>query len=111
MAFPTLIVFPVADIAGATQFYKQVLRSDPYFESPYYAGFKTDAGEIGLDPNATTGGPLPYWDVDDLEGTVAALTAAGATVVKEPTDVGGGMTVAVVADPNGSAIGFRQAAK
>lgn len=111
MAFPALIVFPASDIGAATELYKQVLGCDPYFESPYYVGFKTEAGEIGLDPNAKNGAPLPYWDVDDLDATIAKLTSAGATVVKEPSDVGGGMTIAVLADASGSSIGFRQAAK
>jgi predicted enzyme related to lactoylglutathione lyase len=110
MAFPALIVFPVSDMTSAVAFYTSVLGGGPYFESPYYAGFKTETGEIGLDPNARNGGPLPYWDVEDLDATIASLTEAGATVVKEPSDVGGGMTIAVLADPVGTAIGFRQAA-
>jgi len=111
VAFPALIIFPVSDIASATHLYTQVLGSAPYFESPYYVGFNTGAGEIGLDPNAKRGGALPYWDVDDLDATIASLVSAGATVIEEPHDVGGGLTIALLADASGNSIGFRQAAK
>lgn len=107
MSFPALIVVPVSDMEQATATYKAVLGIDPYYESPYYTGFRTETGELGLDPNARTSGVLPYWQVDDLEGAIAALTAVGATVVKEPSDVGGGMTVAVLADTDGNPIGLR----
>lgn len=110
MSFPTLIVVPVSDMEQAIATYKAVLGIDPYYESPYYTGFRTEAGEIGLDPNAKTNGALPYWQVDDLDSAIAALTAVGATVVREPSDVGGGMTVAVLADTDGNHIGLRHAA-
>ncbi len=109
MAFPALIVVPVSNIETATATYRTVLGIDPYFESPYYTGFRTETGELGLDPNAKTNGVLPYWQVDDLQGTIDALTAVGATVVREPSDVGGGMTVAVLADTDGNPIGLRHA--
>ena len=44
-------------------------------------------GRSGSIPNGTVG-PLAYWDVEDLDGTIAELKAAGATVTQEPSEVG-----------------------
>ena len=109
MAFPGLIVFPVSDIGQATATYTAVLGVEPYFESPYYVGFRTDNGEIGLDPHGKSNGPLPYWDVADLAAAISKLTATGATVAHQPQDVGGGLTIAVLADADGNPIGLRHA--
>ncbi|MCO5220901.1 MAG: VOC family protein [Thermomicrobiales bacterium] len=111
MPFPALIVLPVSNIGAATSLYRTLLGIDPYYADEYYAGFRTETGEIGLDPNAAVGGPLPYWDVDDLDATMAALQAHGATVVKEPAEVGGGLTIAVLADADGNPLGLRWTAK
>jgi predicted enzyme related to lactoylglutathione lyase len=54
-------------------------------------------------------GPVPFYDVADIEATLAALRAAGAQVVQEPTDVAGGLLVAKVHDADGNEIGLRQA--
>ena len=55
-------------------------------------------------------GATPFWDVDDVADAVAALTAAGATVVEAAHDVGGGLLVAIVKDSDGNMIGLRQTA-
>ena len=106
MSYPSLIVMPVSNAEAAKETYRVLLGVDPYVDSAYYIGFKAGDGEIGLDPNGQSG-PLPYWDVNDLTETIAALTSAGATVTKEPTDVGGGMSIAVLADKDGNPIGLR----
>jgi predicted enzyme related to lactoylglutathione lyase len=108
MSFPSLIVMPVSNVETAKATYRALLGVDPYVDQPYYIGFKTEGGEIGLDPNGKIG-PLAYWDVDDLDDVVDKLTAAGATVTQEPADVGGGLMIAVLADADGNPIGLRQA--
>lgn len=110
MAYPGLIVMPVSDIELAKAIYRALLGVDPYVDSEYYVGFKAGEGEIGLDPNGAVG-PLAYWHVEDLGGTIAALTAAGATVTQEPSEVGGGLTIAVLADADGNPIGLRQSGR
>ena len=112
MTAPSVIVFPVSDPDAAKSFYTAVLGTEPYAESPYYVGFRAGDVEIGLDPNAARHGtttPIAYWTTDDIHGRVEALVAVGATVQRPPADVGGGMLVAVLADPNGNLIGLRQA--
>ncbi len=107
MSYPTLIVMPISNVETAKATYRALLGIDPYADSEYYIGFNTGAGEIGLDPNGKFG-PVAYWDVNDLDATIAALTAAGATVLQEPAEVGGGLTIAVLADADGNPIGLRQ---
>jgi predicted enzyme related to lactoylglutathione lyase len=110
MSFPELIVMPVSDVERAKTFYRALLGVDPYVDSEYYVGFKAGDGEIGLDPNGE-GGPLAYWDVDDLEGMIAGLTAAGATITSAPSEVAPGFRIAVLADADGNQIGLRHTAK
>lgn len=110
MSYPALIVMPVSNIEAAKATYHALLGIDPYVESPYYVGFKAGDGEIGLDPNGI-GAPLAYWDVDDLQATIDALVATGATVTKQPAEVGGGLTIAILSDADGNPIGLRQSAE
>jgi predicted enzyme related to lactoylglutathione lyase len=53
-------------------------------------------------------GPEPYYDVEDIDATLAALQGAGAVIVQEPTDVAAGLLVAKVHDTDGNLIGVKQ---
>jgi predicted enzyme related to lactoylglutathione lyase len=72
----------------------------------YYAGFRTDGIEIGLDPRGKSAGPIVYWDVEDIDGELKRLIEAGAEKVQDPRDVGGGRLVAQARDAGGSTIGL-----
>jgi predicted enzyme related to lactoylglutathione lyase len=104
-----LLVFPSKDIAGAKKLFNELLGVAPYADAPYYAGYKTGDLEIGLDPNASTDGPLPYWEVDDLRASLQKVLDAGAELVQDVKDVGGGKLIAQVKDANGNTIGLMQA--
>jgi predicted enzyme related to lactoylglutathione lyase len=109
---PSLIVFGVGDLEAARTLYTAVLGADPYVDSPYYVGYRVGAVEVGLDPNAARQGvttPIAYWTTDDIHGRVDALVAAGATVRRPTSDVGGGKLVAVLADADGNLVGLREA--
>ena len=105
-----LIVFPVSNLEPATRLYKALLGVEPYMSSPYYVGFRVGDQEIGLDPSGRkkAPGPIAYRDVPDLNSAINALTAAGATVTQNPTDVGGGMMIALLTDTDGNTLGLRQ---
>ena len=60
----------------------------------------------GLDQGQA--GPIGYTDVADIEQEVARLLAAGASSRAAAHDVGGGMLIATVTDPDGNVIGLRQ---
>jgi predicted enzyme related to lactoylglutathione lyase len=102
-----LIVYPVKDIKKATEFYGKFLGAKPYAESVYYVGFRIGDLEIGLDPNSEMG-PIAYIDVDDIKNSINKMKEAGGEVLQEPKDVGGGLMIAQLKDPNGNVVGFRQ---
>jgi len=106
-----VIVCPVHDVAKAKATYRALLGTEPYVDQAYYVGFRVGDTELGLDPNGhRTGltGPVGYWKVDDLEQSIAALTAAGATVRQPAKGVGGTRRVAILADADGNPIGLMQ---
>jgi predicted enzyme related to lactoylglutathione lyase len=64
------------------------------------------AAEAG--PATTTGWTLSV-ATTDLDTTLAAVTAAGGSVLSGPADVDGAGRSAVVADPTGAVVGLREA--
>jgi predicted enzyme related to lactoylglutathione lyase len=102
-----LIVYPVKDTAKAKQLFNQYLGAEPYADTPYYIGYKVGDKEVGLDPNSEVG-PIGYVHVDDIETELAALKEAGAEVVQQPKDVGGGLLIAQIKDADGNVLGLRQ---
>jgi predicted enzyme related to lactoylglutathione lyase len=108
MAHAHLIVYPSKDLPKSKTLFSSLLGADPYVDSAYYVGYRTEDQEIGLDPHGSSSGPIAYWATDDISTRVADLTASGWQVVSEAKDVGGGMLVAQLSDGNGSTIGLRQ---
>jgi predicted enzyme related to lactoylglutathione lyase len=105
------VLYPVKDLGRAKGLFTALFGADPHVDSPYYVGFSVSGAEIGLLPDGPSQGmtgPVPFYDVDDISATLGALQAAGAQMVQEPTDVGSGLLVAKVSDPDGNAIGLRQ---
>ena len=111
MSTATTLIYPVTDLAAAKNVFTTLLGTQPHTDESYSVGYNVDGQEIALDPHGhrkgLTGG-TPYWPVDDLEATVESLVGAGATLRQKPTAVGGGRTVAVLADPDGNMIGLMQ---
>lgn len=105
-----LLVYPVKDIEKAKTFYGAFLGTEPYVASAYYVGYRVGDLEVGLDPNATVG-PVAYVDVEDIKGSLKALTEAGAVIVQEVKNVGGGLLIAQVKDADGNVVGLRQQQK
>jgi predicted enzyme related to lactoylglutathione lyase len=106
-----VVLYPVKDLDQAKALFATLFGADPHVDSPYYVGFSVDGSEIGLVPNGHDQGmigPVPFFDVDDITASLAALQTAGAQVAQEPTDVGAGLLVARVTDADGNHIGLRQ---
>jgi catechol 2,3-dioxygenase-like lactoylglutathione lyase family enzyme len=102
------VIYPVADIEAAKAWYSKVLGFPPYFDEPFYVGYNVGGYELGLIPRDDAdndAGPLPYWGVPDASAAVHALIDAGAAPNAQPEDVGGGIVVASVRDPDGNAVG------
>ncbi len=108
----TTIVIPVSDLAAAKHLYAAALGAEPHTDESYYVGFNVDGCELGLAPSGSGNdqpGPVAYVDYPDATKAVADLVEAGATVIQEPTDVGGGAMIAVLADADGNRFGVRSA--
>ena len=105
------IIYPVKDIARAKALFGALLGVEPYADEPYYVGFKDAGQDVGLDPNGHAKGmtgPVPYWHVDDIRGRLAAVVEAGAEVLQDVQDVGGGRLIAFVKDTDGNLVGLLQ---
>lgn len=109
----TLITYTVADVDKAKRFFGELIGAEPYVDSPQYIGYKSGDMEIGLVPNAPKGEPggLAFWTVSDIAATLKALVTAGGTIVQDVRNVGYGLLVASVREPNGSIVGLRQPPK
>jgi predicted enzyme related to lactoylglutathione lyase len=103
-----LIVFPAKDLDKTKKFFNTFLDAQPYADGAYYVGYKLDGLEVGLDPNGKA--VVTYIDVDDIRASLKTLGDAGAQVVMDPKDVGGGLLVAQV-EVDGNFLGLRQPAK
>lgn len=106
------VIYPVSDLPRAKALFSTLVGAEPVVDAPYYVQFDADGQAIGLDPHGHRfgqSGPVAYWHVDDVAKALAALVQAGAETVQEPTDVGGGMLIAVAKDAEGNLIGLRPA--
>ncbi len=106
-------IYFVEDLAVAKEWYTDAFGVAPYFDEPFYVGFRIGSSELGLDPDVAAGKPGPggvvaYWGVADLEATVARIEAMGSAIVEPIRDVGGGVKLAIVADPFGNSVGLIQ---
>jgi len=103
-----LVVFPAKDLDAAKRLFSTLLGSEPYVDQAYYVGYRVGELEFGLDPNAQSAGPICYWEVPDIEASVASLVAAGAELGQAPHDVGGGKRISTLIEKSGSTIGLAQ---
>ena len=105
------VLHPVADLQTAKGVYTALLGVPPQTDGPYYVGFDVEGQHVGLVPGGGPQGmtsPVAFWHVQDIEATLAAVTAAGATVKEPAHDVGNGRLVATVTDPDDNVLGLLQ---
>ena len=105
------VLHPVSDLAAAKDLYTAVLGVEPQTEGAYYVGYDVAGQHVGLLPGGGPQGltsPVAYWEVSDIEARVAEVVAAGGTVTEPAHEVGGGRTVATVADADGNLLGLLQ---
>ncbi|MFE5670648.1 VOC family protein [Agromyces sp. NPDC056523] len=108
------------DMAAAQDWYTRMLGVEPYFfmpappASPAYVEFRIGDSqhELGIidrryapEAQASTGGPITYWHVDDVHAAYARLLELGATAHEAVTERGPGFTTASVVDPFGNVLG------
>ena len=107
----TTILYPVRDISQAKKLYNQLLGVQPIMDEPYYVGYKIGNQDIGLVLNGFEQGmtgATTYYNVSDIKQSLKSLREAGAQVVQEARDVGGGKLVAAARDLDGNMLGLIQ---
>lgn len=105
------VIYHVPDLSRATAWYAAAFETQPYFDEPFYVGFNIGGYELGLDPDPGTGkagadGGVAYWRTTHVADTVKHFIDCGAELKSDVKDVGGGIKVAIVADPFGNLIGL-----
>jgi len=102
------VIYGVSDITRAKEWYAKAFGVAPYFDEPFYVGFNIGGFELGLDPNSPSGpgGTMAYWGVANAESSVEYMQSIGAAVATQVKDVGGGIKVASVIDPDGNRVGI-----
>ena len=101
------VEFTVRDLAAAKRFYASAFGWQFNDYGPEYAGIKGVDGEVGglhQTSGTRTGGPLVILYSNALEQTLAAVRAAGGTIVREPFDFPGGRRFQFT-DPSGNELG------
>ena len=104
-------IYRVPDIASAKAWYRDAFEIEPYYDEPYYVGFKVGENELGLDPDIGQGQPGPggataFWSVQGIEAVFDRFVALGASPTVPVHDVGEGIKVGTVSDPYGNLIGL-----
>ena len=105
------VIYKVPDLPRAKAWYAAAFGTPPYFDEPFYVGFRIGGFELGLDPDIAQSGPgaggaTAYWGVDDIHLSLQSFIAVGAAVREPVADVGDGIRTAIVADPFGNSIGL-----
>ena len=103
------IIYTVTNLDAAKAMHAAVLGVAPHTDQPYYVGFNVGGFDIALvphDPKGDRPQPIAYIAIDDLDDAIADAQCAGATVLSEPHDVGGGIRLATLNDLGGNITGL-----
>jgi hypothetical protein len=99
------VELPVGDVAAAKAFYEAIFGWSLTAFGPTYAATLTGDTDIGLQGDATeaTKASLPVIEVEDLETTLEAVNAAGATITRPIFAFPGGRRFQFL-DPSGNEV-------
>ena len=102
------VIYPVKDMTQAKTLFRKLLEAEPYSDQPYYVGFKIGDQDIGLVPNNPEAGMTAFYHVDDIKNSLQILVDAGAEIIQNIKNVGGGRLIASVKDKDSNIIGLIQ---
>ncbi|MEE3624871.1 VOC family protein [Nitrospirillum sp. BR 11752] len=110
MARPNYSELPTRDLAASRTFYEQAFGWSLTGFGPTYACTMTGDVDIGLQADAAeaTQAPLTVIQVDALEEALAAVSAAGGTIVRPIFSFPGGRRFHFT-DPSGNELAVMQA--
>jgi len=98
--------YPVRDLAASKKWFASVLHAEPYFDEPFYVGFRVAGYELGLVPAGDgESDQITYWGVADADAALQCLIDAGAEPHSPATDVGDGIRLGAVREPSGNLFG------
>ena len=101
------LIYPTLNLNEAKNWWKTFLGVEPYFDEPFYVGFKVGSYEIGLNPGAAMEfGPITFIGVESIEESLALAKGKGAYVESEIENVGDGIKVAQLISPTGERFGL-----
>jgi predicted enzyme related to lactoylglutathione lyase len=104
-----VVLYPAKHLDASKALFTALLGEGPSSDSPYYVGWNVAGQDIGLIQDDGKGtGARPSFKVSDIKASLQALLEAGATLVDDVRDVGGGRQVASVTDKDGNMIGLLQ---
>jgi uncharacterized protein len=109
VARPNFIELPTRDLAASQRFFARVFGMQMTGFGPTYACTMTGDVDLGLqaDQSEATKAPLPVIEVNDLEATLAAVSAAGAAITKPIFSFPGGRRFHFL-DPSGNELAAMQ---
>ena len=109
MARPNFIELPARDLAASRTFFETVFGMSMTNFGRTYACTLTGDVDIGLqaDQQEATKAPLPVFEVQDLQATLAAVTATGARITKPIFGFPGGQRFHFL-DPGGNELAAMQ---
>ena len=110
MARLNYVELPVGEIGAVKGFYESVFGWSLTAFGPTYACTLTGDTDLGLQAEAAeaTRAPLPVIQVDDIDAALAAVTAAGGTIVRPIFSFPGGRRFQFQ-DPAGNELAVMQA--
>lgn len=107
------VVTYVRDVETSAAFYADILGLTRVYENEGVIAFDTGGPRILLHPGLTDDadpaqGHDVYWQVDDVDGVIEVVRAAGCEIIHEPTDEPWGERDATFLDPDGYRINVTQ---
>lgn len=108
------VFYFVDDLPAGVEWYRHLIGADPIDVHDQLSAFDIAGTRLTVhiadefNAPAGTAGSVSYWDVDDVDGTVAGCVARGGVVHRGPKTVFTGERLCQVLDPFGNLIGFRQ---
>jgi len=102
------VLYPVKDMTQSKTVFQKLLGVEPYADQPYYIGFKVGDQDIGLVPGNPEAGMTAFYHVDDIKGSLQILLDAGAKIIQDVKNVGGGRLIASAKDMDDNIIGLIQ---
>ena len=102
------VLYPVTDMTQSKTVFQKLLGVEPYADQPYYVGFKVGDQDIGLVPGNPEAGMTAFYHVDDIKDSLQILVDAGAKIIQDVKNVGGGRLIASAKDTDNNIIGLIQ---